>query len=142
MGTSHEKVHILHEAEHLQSRPVARFSGLGGNKVFGRGQGFCFYYMFKKIFLSTTKFGGQYPLVARGRGRGTKKVENHWSIGLISRIRTVPVFFKENVSYPVWTCRGQGRIQRAIGAIDPLKLTKVTFFTMILYNSENSIRDI
>ena len=30
----------------------------------------------------------------------------------------------------------------AIGAISPLKLAEVTLFTMILYNSENSIRDI
>jgi len=36
----------------------------------------------------------------------------------------------------------QGRIQgEAIGAIDPLKPTKLTFFAMILNNSENSIRD-
>jgi len=30
---------------------------------------------------------------------------------------------------------------RAIGAISSLKPTKVTLFTMILYNSENNIRD-
>ena len=30
----------------------------------------------------------------------------------------------------------------AIGTISPLNPTKVTFFTMILYNSENSVRDI
>jgi len=36
----------------------------------------------------------------------------------------------------------QGRIQGAIGDIALLKLTLVTSFTMILYNSENSFRDI
>jgi len=37
----------------------------------------------------------------------------------------------------------QGRIQGgAIGRSAPLKPTKVTFFTMIFYNSENSIGDI
>jgi len=37
----------------------------------------------------------------------------------------------------------QGRIQwGAVGAIAPLKPTKVTFFTMILFNSENNIRDV
>jgi len=30
----------------------------------------------------------------------------------------------------------------AIWTIDPLRLTKVTLFTMIFYNSENSIRDV
>jgi len=38
---------------------------------------------------------------------------------------------------------GQGRIHGgAIGAIAPSKPMKVTSFTMILYNSVNSIRDI
>ena len=36
--------------------------------------------------------------------------------------------------------QSQGQIQR--GAIAPLKLTKLTFFTMILYNSESTIGDI
>ena len=36
----------------------------------------------------------------------------------------------------------RGGSRRVIGALAPLKPTKVTFFTMILNNSENSIRDI
>jgi len=36
----------------------------------------------------------------------------------------------------------QGQIRGAIGAIAPLKPTKLTIFTMILHNLENSIRDI
>jgi len=46
-------------------------------------------------------------------------------------------------AYRVDVSFAQGRIQReAIGAIASLKPTKVTFFTMILYNSESTIRDI
>jgi len=46
--------------------------------------------------------------------------------------------------YTVLTCTcTQGRIQGGrLGRLPPLKPTKATFFTMILYNLENSIRDI
>jgi len=38
---------------------------------------------------------------------------------------------------------GQGWIHgELLGRLSPLKSTKVTLFTMILYNSENSIHDI
>jgi len=50
-------------------------------------QDFCFHYMFETNFSVTTKFGVT-PPVATDLGRGTKKVENHWSMGLISRVRT------------------------------------------------------
>jgi len=44
---------------------------------------------------------------------------------------------------PRWASRKQGRIQGGrLGQSPPLKPTKVTFFTMIFYNLENSIRDI
>jgi len=40
-------------------------------------------------------------------------------------------------------CWNQGRIQGgAIGVIVPLKLEKVTLITMVLYNSENNIRNV
>jgi len=46
------------------------------------------------------------------------------------------------VSYTC-SCSTQGRIQGgAIGVISPPKTFESNFFTMILYNSENSIRDI
>jgi len=42
-----------------------------------------------------------------------------------------------------WWSWSQGRIQKGpIGAIASLKPTKVTFFSMIFYNSANSIRDL
>jgi len=44
--------------------------------------------MFKTNFSVTTKFGGKCSPVITGLSRGAKKVEDHWSIGLISRIRT------------------------------------------------------
>jgi len=44
--------------------------------------------MFKTNFSVTAKFGRQCPPVVTGLGRGTKKVEDHWSIALISRVRT------------------------------------------------------
>ena len=40
-----------------------------------------------------------------------------------------------------WTRLQGGSRGGAIGAIKPLKPTKVSLFTMILYNSVNSIRD-
>jgi len=40
-----------------------------------------------------------------------------------------------------WLCLQQGRIQEG-GNRPPLKCTKVTFFTLILNNLENSIRNI
>jgi len=43
--------------------------------------------MFETNFSVTTKFWAMPPVVT-GLGRGTKKVEDHWSIGLMSRVRT------------------------------------------------------
>jgi len=44
--------------------------------------------MFKTNFSVTTKFVGRCSPVVMSLGRGTKKVEDLWSIGLISRVRT------------------------------------------------------
>jgi len=41
--------------------------------------------------------------------------------------------------YTPYTDVEQGRIQGATGAIAPLKLMKVTFFTMIFYNPERHL---
>ena len=68
-------------------RLEARFSYFGGKNTYLRGKNFCFHYMFKTIFLGTTKFGVQAPGGYRPGWR-YKKVENHWSIGLISSVRT------------------------------------------------------
>jgi len=60
----------------------------GGEKYIFRGQDFCFYYMFKTISSGHNKIWGQCPPVTTGLGRGTKKVENYWSIGVSSRVYT------------------------------------------------------
>jgi len=51
------------------------------------------------------------------------------------------VFFPDHKCFLDNVARG-GSQKGAIGAIAPLKPAKVTLFTMILYNSENNIRDI
>jgi len=63
------------------------FSFFGENIFFG-GNVFVFFICLKHIFLGTTKYVVKCPPVATGLGRGTKKVENHWSTGLISRVRS------------------------------------------------------
>jgi len=57
--------------------------------------------------------------------------------------------FKQRYKSELWCLRDtllrrdtQGRVQGAIGTIYPLKPTKITSFTMILYHSEHSIRDV
>ena len=69
-------------------RPVARFAGLGGEQTKSlEGQDCCFFICLKQIFLSKQNLGGNAPVVT-SLDRGTKKVEDHWTIGLICRVRT------------------------------------------------------
>jgi len=58
----------------------------GRQNIFLEGKDFC--HMFKTIFPGRNKIWGAMAMVTTGLGGGTKKVENHWSIGLIFRIST------------------------------------------------------
>jgi len=71
----------------MDPRPVARFSGLGGQNIFLGENDFWFCCMFTTNFSVSTKFEENAPRWLRAGSR-YEKVEDHWSIGLIFRIRT------------------------------------------------------
>jgi len=56
------------------TRPVARFSFLGGQKIFLRGKDFCFYYMFKTNFSGHNKIWGEMFPGGYGHGSHYNKV--------------------------------------------------------------------
>jgi len=71
----------------------------------------------------------------KSRDSGTMQLDSGWKA------------FYSGVLSTVYFQRCGGNIRKSQGgsrggATVPLKLTKVTLFTMILYNSENSIRDV
>jgi len=80
------------------------------------------------------------PSVADGEATMETKIKK---LQAVNRLLRKASFLNEIMLISPGTCiqtRGGSR-GGAIGAISPPKPTKVTLFTMTLYNSENSIRD-